>query len=303
MLSIPQKKLLKLKELIKLVFSQKYSERRLYARILGKFYAMRAVLMKNCVSFASLLFKTRHYLYKDFKNQTIINELKQEWFHSKVTLNKECYKKFFDSKIPANPEFIKDEINLAWYLANQKAKFAQGRENLNRLGLPPITTPPHHDLTHVFTDASSKQLGVAIFTNEDRFTWSNKIPQKLLETSINLKETLAVLYGILLVNMVDKSNHKIVIHIDNVTAISISSTYRVNCKSLKLAILAKLIMHVKLASERDYYFRKIPTGDNSLADMLSRDENVKSRIVRNFDIKILCNMFEVVFGMEIEKWF
>ena len=62
-------------------------------------------------------------------------------------------------------------------------------------------------------------------------------------------------------------------------------------------------MHVKLASERDYYFRKIPTGDNSLADMLSRDENVKSRIVRNFDIKILCNMFEVVFGMEIEKWF
>ena len=288
MLKVPDKKISELEELAYNLLYEKKNSRRMYAKYLGKIYAYRLIGYGLAISLASLTIKTRRYIFKNTSN--FYNELHTLLFFKSQIIDK--YQEFFDEELDNNFIELADEFKFTLSLIKRNVTYQNIRKNIFTLNTlnPLLSYETINKLTsRIYTDASLTGYGIIAFTGNEwyaiNFTFS--LDCILMKQPINTKELFALVIAMLFAsflddyNQINNSTSNWILFIDNECSKQIAISRKAKLHSHIICNLAESINKLQLAINPQFYYARITSDMNKLADILSR-KNVGSYVNTNF---------------------
>ena len=283
-LSIPNEKSEKFRLLGKEIMNNKRNSRRLYAKFLGKLYAYRLIAAGLRINFSIISYRIRRLMFKD---SSYFYEKLQNLLFFKPEIQQE-YKDFFDEKIDHDKR-VDPEIYFAIDIIKRVVPFRAVRKyvfSLNALLEPKIgkdlqNLNGHKFINRIYCDASDNGVGICAQLNGKSYGFSIKLERKseIYSLSINVKELYGVFIAMIFARYLDREIGKVdsdwIIYIDNEAAKSVSISQKPNLRAQNLIDLTLCISRLQMFFQKDnkssFYFQRISSGDNILADFLSRD--------------------------------
>ena len=284
MLKVPDNKISELEELAYNLLNEKKNSRRMYAKYLGKIYSYRLIGYGFAISLASLTIKTRRYIFKNTSN--FYNELHSMLFFKSEIIQK--YQEFFDEKLDNNFIELVDEFKYTLSLIKRSVSYQNIRKNIFTLNtLNPILN--HETIneftSRIYTDASLTGYGIVAFTGNEWYAinFTFHLDCTLKKQPINTKELFTLVIAMLFASFLDDQNQiknttsNWILFIDNECSKQIAISRKAKLHSHIICDLAESINKLQIAIKPQFYFTRITTDMNKLADTLSR-KNVGSYV-------------------------
>lgn len=272
---IPEEKIIKLRNLGKAILSNNVSSRRSYAKFLGKIYSYRLIAAGLRANFSILTYKIRKHM---FKNTSQFYECLKSLTHfTKEYLTK--YADFFDENIQPDAKYLENQINFLLEIFSRPVNFADVRNHIFTNNYINTST----SFSYLFVDASLKGYGFILYSPERNYAFNVEFPRcRVLDcASINFKELYAIFIALIFCIELVKSGYiesnNFLIFTDNEAGKSISYTKKANLRSDNLLQLAEATNYFQMKNTTNFYFDRISTSDNVIADYASRNFDDISR--------------------------
>ena len=288
-IALKQKRIEKMQMLVKQILENQFSTRRTYAKIMGCFWSARMIFFGLKVALNPSLFFCRKFSF-------CFN-----WFVEDCDLESD----FYDQKVERNL-LACNELERCLAIAVKEVGFEATRQGVlvyHSLGKEIICLTRPAILC--FTDASDRSGGVGIYSfSAEPISFSFDFNNEEIENfSINLKEMMALIYGLLVsletlkIQLKEKKTNSNIIQVfvDNNTAKSVAASKRVNLKSIELASLGKIFTALEEANGwAKIFIYRCPTLDNKWADKLSRG---CAKAFNFQDFKTEFDLFSLCYGV------
>lgn len=267
-IAIPNEKFEKLKELGLSLLSQSNS-RRVYAKFLGKIYSYRLVAAGLRANFSILTFRIRKHMFKNTCG--FYDQLKHLTHFTKEYLDK--YSDFFNEIILPDKNYLENQVNFLLDIFSRRVSFYDVRNHIFSNNFVNL----QNKLAYLFVDASLEGFGFIMYKNNQKFAISCKFTtdcRVIACASINFKELYAIFIALNFCIQLDCSENNIsdyLIFTDNESAKFISYTKKANLRSDNLLHLAEAINYVQMLYKTNFYFDRISTSENIIADFASRN--------------------------------
>ena len=262
------RKIQKMNDLIQLIANQKV-KRRQFASILGKIYSARVIALAYRVHFSSLTILSRQFMFQD--SAPHFERLKNLWFFKDMMIKLE-YKEFFDTVLPLAPREVVEELRFAVSICSKKASFSNVRKYIFSLNELPVPV----DITHycrLYTDSSDYGYGIFIYFHGEKYATSGQFSEYDRSLSINVKEFFALVLGVIICAYIDyvrqKKSHFIA-YVDNTASQMLAISKKCHIRNKVLAKLSWILSMVQFSANSEFFYHRISSSENSLADDLSR---------------------------------
>ena len=269
-LSLPEKRLEKIKNSIEKILKDKKSTLRTYCSVLGKLWSGRLVIMSQGVSLSCILFRTRKWARVDSR-----------WFWTKNELQNEDYDRLVDQ----NPD-LASELWLAYDIISRVVPFEDVKNRIDWIKSPYPQYPQarvnlrgpfitQDAATGVLGKGLAKQACWIVLDNKYKMLFSGAIPTRFQGQSINFLELFSLVQSVIfLIHFIRFTGlpiKKISVFCDNTTAQTVAATQRCNLQSAALYRLGLLLSFLELSTGLEIKFERIPTEENMISDFGTRD--------------------------------
>ena len=154
-------------------------------------------------------------------------------------------------------------------------------------------------INRIYCDASDNGIGICAYLDQKYYGFSIKLQRnsEIFQFSINVKELYSLVISLIFAKYLDweigQTESDWIVFIDNEVAKTLSITQKPNLRAQNLInltlLISRLQMYFQWENSSSFFFQRICSENNVLADLLSRDFTV----TENMDTALLGDIFSL----------